>query len=91
MNRPPDFDRGRRAARLVGPAPAGAGPRAMAIDAPPHLDPPGEAPVPRSSGRGPIALIVVVGLVLVAIGVVAWATSSKDDTSSTATAPSCGP
>jgi protein SCO1 len=58
----------------------------MAIDAPPHLDPPGEAPVPRNSGRGPIALIVVVGVVLVAIGVVAWLAGSDGDTSSTATA-----
>lgn len=58
----------------------------MAIDAPPHLDPPSEAPVPRNSGRGPIALIVAVGLVLLAIGTVAFVSSSNDDTSSTATA-----
>ena len=58
----------------------------MAIDAPPHLDPPSEAPVPRKSGRGPIALIVAVGIALAAIGILAFVTSDDDDTSSTATA-----
>ena len=51
----------------------------MAIDAPPHLDPPGEAPVPRSSGRGPIALIVVAGLVLIAIAYVHARDGRKDN------------
>jgi len=51
----------------------------MAIDAPPHLEPPPEAPVPRNSGRGPIALIVVVGLVLVVIGGVAFVLGGSGD------------
>ena len=60
----------------------------MAIDAPPHLEPPPEAPVPRNRGRGPIALIVVVGLVLVAIGAVAFVTGGNDgDSTTSAPAP----
>lgn len=56
----------------------------MAIDAPPHLEPPSEAPVPRNSGRGPIALIVVVGLVLVIIGSVAFVLGGGSDEKATA-------
>jgi cytochrome oxidase Cu insertion factor (SCO1/SenC/PrrC family)/copper(I)-binding protein len=60
----------------------------MAIDAPPHLEPPSEAPVPRSRGRGPIALIVVVGLVLVLIGSVTFVLGgSNDGTTATPDAP----
>jgi len=55
----------------------------MAIDAPPHLEPPAEAPVPRNSGRGPVALIVVVGLVLVIIGTVAFVTTGGSDDKAT--------
>ncbi len=50
----------------------------MAIDAPPHLEPPPEAPVPRNSGRGPIALIVVAAMVLAAIGIVAFMQGGGD-------------
>jgi protein SCO1 len=62
----------------------------MAIDAPPHLEPPSEAPSPRDSGRGPIALIVVVGLVLVVIGTVAFVLGGGQDDRkvSTSDAPS---
>jgi protein SCO1/2 len=56
----------------------------MSIDAPPHLEPPPEAPTPRNRGRGPIALIVVVGLVLVLIGGVAFARSGSDSQTGTA-------
>lgn len=55
----------------------------MAIDAPPHLEPPPEAPVPRDRGRGPIGLIVVVGLVLVAIGIVAFIAGGDEDPAAT--------
>ena len=61
----------------------------MAIDAPPHLEPPSEAPVPRKGGRGPIVLIVVVGLALLLIGGVAFVGSSGDsDTVATTDEPS---
>ena len=59
----------------------------MAIDAPPHLEPPPEAPVPRNSGRGPVALIVVVGLVLVIIGTVAFVAGGSDDTATVSDTP----
>ena len=61
----------------------------MAIDAPPHLEPPAEAPVPRNSGRGPIALIAAVGLVLLLIGGFAFvASSGGSDKAATPTEPS---
>jgi protein SCO1/2 len=55
----------------------------MSIDAPPHLEEPAPPPPPPAATRGPITLIVVVGLVLVAIGIVAFVRSG-DDTGSEA-------
>jgi protein SCO1/2 len=57
----------------------------MAIDAPPNLEPPSEAPVPRKRGAGPIGLIVVVGLVLIVIGGIAFALGGGDDDSAPGT------
>ncbi|HEY6530983.1 MAG TPA: SCO family protein [Acidimicrobiales bacterium] len=50
----------------------------MSIDAPPQLEEPSAPPPPPARTRGPITLIVVVGLVLIAIAIVAFVRTGDD-------------